>query len=442
MEPYSSTPSPCEHTDYYPCHLAVLLWKIFCPVLLVVGLVGNSIAIAVWSRKRMRFSTTSLYLRFLAIVDTAVLVVAPLRELVFYSSGTDIQVINDFSCRFHSWLVFTVTALSAWILAAISIDRLILVKFPLWAKVNCSKKSVVRVFIILTLLIGFINTHMLIYLEKVTIYTLNKHTNKSVVFDEACLPHSNLYKVLWHSIWPVAVLILYSIGPRVCLTVCGIMLIKSLSMRNASLQSSIQLRPQKAEQTRSPTIKQAMIGLSLVDDKRQNEQQNPANAGTSQSIKEAPREKDTKSIHNEPDTKTETHVQKTRQTTNQPAQNKSQHHRDLRPLTKVMIAVCLFFLVCTLPVCIFLILERVFYDVNIPKDLASRRLALAIVALILYCNNAFNCVIYCLSSKVYRHELANLFQDIRSNFAKRFQNEVAPQSTQIGHSRSDNVTIV
>lgn len=133
MEENSPSTDPCEHTDFFQCHLAVLLWKLFAPMLLVIGVTGNVISLAVWSRKRMCITTTSLYFRILEVVDSLVLVIAVLRELIFYSTNIDIQVMDDFSCRIHSWLAFSVTALSAWILSALAIDRLIYVKFPVWA---------------------------------------------------------------------------------------------------------------------------------------------------------------------------------------------------------------------------------------------------------------------------------------------------------------------
>lgn len=241
--------SPCDYINYSSCHLAVLLWKIFSPILLVLGLTGNCISLAVWSRKRMRSSTTSLYPRVLAAVDTLVLIVAPLRELIFYSTNIDIQVINNFTCRFHSWIAFTVTALSAWVLSALSVDRLIFVKFPIWAKSNCSKKLAAYVVLVITLLIVFINLHMLFYLDRHNIHTEVEGTNTSVLFDHSCLPYSDQYFILWYHVWPFTVLILYSIGPTICLITCSTALLKTLSARNVVAASITESRSKNVEGT-------------------------------------------------------------------------------------------------------------------------------------------------------------------------------------------------
>ena len=320
----------------------------------------------------MRSSTTSLYLRILAVVDNAVQLVAPLRELIFYSTNIDVQVINDFSCRFHTWLAFTVTALSAWILSVVSIDRLILVKFPLWAKVHCSKKSAAHVVIILTILVGIINSHMLLYLDRATIYSMDENTNRSVVFDVACLPYSKQNKIIWHNVWPIMVLILYSVGPTVCLVACSILLIRSLTVRNVLTSSSIKLQSLKMKQNLNPNNKEPIVSPCLGTKSQINDQRELQEPGTSQGIKLKPHEKDKiVTVHsNHSEGITESHRSGKRLNVNQAAQNTAKH-RDLRPLTKMMITVCVFFLACTFPVCVFLIVERVFFDVNIPKDLAS-----------------------------------------------------------------------
>lgn len=113
--------------------------------------------------------------------------------------------------------------------------------------------------------------------------------------------------------------------------------------------------------------------------------------------------------------------------------------RDMKPLTKILIIVCFFFLVCTLPICVFVVLERLVPDTNKPRDLAFRRLIWAVVALVLYCNNAFNFVIYCLSSRIFRNELAEMFSDVRLAISKKFNSEVVSLSSQRQVSREQPI---
>ena len=114
-----SPPGPCTYLDSPECYVAGTLWKTITPFLLVIGVCGNLISLffylylAVWSRKRMRKTTTSVYLRFLAAIDTMVLIIVPLRELIFFTTVVNIQEINDWSCRAHTWIAFSVSAVSS-----------------------------------------------------------------------------------------------------------------------------------------------------------------------------------------------------------------------------------------------------------------------------------------------------------------------------------------
>ena len=99
--------SLCQRSDFIECHVAVTLWKIVSPLLLVVGVIGNVLSIAVLSRQRMRHTTTSVYLRLLAVFDTVVLLVVLPRKLVYFHSSVDIKDLSVFACKFVSFLTPT-----------------------------------------------------------------------------------------------------------------------------------------------------------------------------------------------------------------------------------------------------------------------------------------------------------------------------------------------
>ena len=148
-----SSTNPCSHLDLTACNIDVLLWKICGPIFLPVGITGNVCSFVIWCKKRMCRTTTSVYVRFLAVVDTLVLIVGVLRELIVYTSNFDIQVLSTFSCRLHNWLAFSVTGLSAWILSALVVDRLVIVKFPQWTQIQCSNQSAVIIGTVLVVVI-------------------------------------------------------------------------------------------------------------------------------------------------------------------------------------------------------------------------------------------------------------------------------------------------
>lgn len=254
---------PCKYFDYFECHLAVLLWKIFSPIFITVGIGGNLLSLAVLSRRRMCNTTTSVYLRFLAIVDTLVLLIGNLRELIYYLTNIDIRELNDASCRIHYWLSFNVTALSGWLLSILTIDRLISVKLPLWARSTCSRKSALVISVVTLGCMFLINSHILAYLKRTEIRVPSPASNTTIVLDIGCLPGEPIYMMFWTKAWPDIVFVLYSILPILCLIVCNILLIKELTKRNnpLRLQDGLTLSSSQRKDFRSLT--RMLISVSI-----------------------------------------------------------------------------------------------------------------------------------------------------------------------------------
>ena len=318
----------------------------------MIGIIGNVLSFAVWSRKRMRVSSSSVSFRFLAVIDTCVLLIAPLRELILYASNLDIQEINDLSCRLHNWLAFSVTSLSAWIMSAMSIDRLVSVKYPLWAKSYCTKKLAFVIGAPLTTVVVLLNSHVLFYLNRKEIFSVPDNSNKTFILDVSCLPDSEQMMVFWKMIWPAVILVLFSFGPILCLIICSVILVRELSARTNNIGS-----------------------------------------------------------------------------------NKQRYH--LKPLTKMLVALCLCFIIISVPVCTYLIVSPYIFDISSLKHIALTRLTWAIVALFLYCNNSFNFVLYYLSGKMFRKELHLMFIDWKSSILQCLNRRTVPE---IVHSRTTTRT--
>lgn len=353
-----TVPGPCTYLDFLECHLAGLLWKTFTPLLLVIGICGNTISIAVWSRKRMRKTTTSVYLRFLAAIDTSVLLICPLREFIFFTTDLDIQEIGHWSCRIHTWLAFSVSALSGWILAVLAIDRLLAVKFPVWTKSKCSSYHAVIIGVSVSVAVFLINIHVLLYLNKTEERIVSNVTNRTVLWDITCWPTSE-FNIFWFQLWPIIVLLLFCFAPGICLITCGFLLIKELSLSNNNRQSFRRVR-----------------NLSG------------------------------------------------------------------RSITKMLITICLFFLVISTPVSVYLIVNPYIFDNHLPLDMARRMLTWAVVDLLLYCNNAFNFVLYCVSGSLFRRELSLMFQKLRKTISMCRERQVSPAEHGITGQRCTGPVLV
>ena len=98
---------------------------------------------------------------------------------------------------------------------------------------------------------------------------------------------------------------------------------------------------------------------------------------------------------------------------------RTRRQEEVRSLTKLQVAVCVVFITISLPVCSHLIVSPYIFDESSLYDISRSRLVWTCVALLLYCNNAFNFVIYCLSAKLFRKQLLQIFMDLRRRFVRR-----------------------
>ena len=366
----SELPGPCEYFDYWQCHLAVKLWQIFSPILITVGVCGNLLSLAVLSRRRMSNSTTSVYLRWLAVTDTLVLLIGNGREFIFYVTNIDIRELSDVSCRIHYWLALSITALSGWMLCVLTIDRLISIKKTLWARSTCTRKTALMISFTVSGFMFFINAHLLGYLERTEIIVPIQQPNSSgtIVLDVGCFSSDPVYLIFMQKAFPLKVFLLYSLLPMVCLITCNVMLIKELR----KLKDPLRLTN----------------GLTLSSAQR----------------------------------------------------------KDFSSVTRMLIAVCIFFAVVSLPTALYLIVEPYLFRGTSPKDISKRRLTWAVVCLCMYANNAANFYLYCLSGSLFRKELKDMLSAIKTSMQQCMHRRIVPFTDNYagpsGHSTTQSDRII
>ena len=226
----------CESLDFFECHFAVILWKVFTPVLLVVGLSGNIMSLWVLSKKRMSSTTTSVYLRLLAVSDSLVLLTGVLRQLILIYKQTDVREMSTFTCKCLRWLSSSTSGLSYWLLVTIALDRLILIKYSIWARSHCTKRAAIIMCIILTVTVFSLHSHFVGFLDRQNIYTTDNVTNTTHLVDVRCTYTSVDYGTFLSKVYPLFILVFYNITPIVCLIACNVILFKELSQRNTQMR--------------------------------------------------------------------------------------------------------------------------------------------------------------------------------------------------------------
>lgn len=148
-------------TSFPEYKAGILIWKVVPPILILLGTVGNCLSIFVLSRKAIRSSTTALYLTVLAFSDLFVLYTGLLRQWLIYLFDKDVRKLGSFGCKLNIWLVYSSLDFSAWILIAVTLERVVSAWLPHNAKIVCTKKNAVTVLISIGVFIIGLNAHLM-----------------------------------------------------------------------------------------------------------------------------------------------------------------------------------------------------------------------------------------------------------------------------------------
>ncbi|ELT93604.1 hypothetical protein CAPTEDRAFT_211298 [Capitella teleta] len=131
--------------EAYYYKLSEDLFVFFDPIIVLVGLVGAALIIAVTQRRALSSSSVSVYMTALAVSDAMVLILDFLNnwlkmEIDYYILGST----NGF-CKFHRFFFNVAYTYSGWCVVAMAVEKVIVVWFPFKAKSLCNKRNAVLV---------------------------------------------------------------------------------------------------------------------------------------------------------------------------------------------------------------------------------------------------------------------------------------------------------
>ena len=122
--------------------------------IIIIGLIGNFITVFIYGQKKYRKNSSNVLLLCLAINDSLFLVVHFFedtihnlksyfdleQEIIFFINKIDFISQNDLACKFANYLRYSLRMISAYLIIALAIHRLIIVYKPLNEK-NKRKSS-------------------------------------------------------------------------------------------------------------------------------------------------------------------------------------------------------------------------------------------------------------------------------------------------------------
>ena len=164
MQNYSnSTEEPINKEDAFNTELNELklmkvvhaLWTYVPPILIAVGIIANSLAVLVLSRKKVQKNATVVFLISLAFMDTSVLLSLLLEKWLRVAMDIRLLDLSAAGCKIHKHFVHFAGHMASGILVLVSVERLIAVYFPMRHKLWFTWKRAI-IMIYHTMLIIFI----------------------------------------------------------------------------------------------------------------------------------------------------------------------------------------------------------------------------------------------------------------------------------------------
>ncbi|KAL8576892.1 hypothetical protein ACOMHN_067155 [Nucella lapillus] len=196
------------------------------PIFLVLGTVGNFMSFLVLRCRAMVKISTYHYLACLAIADTVVLYIGLLRLWIEKLTGRDYQDSTDWVCKLTISLGYTASDLSVWLIIAVTVERYIVVRFPLKASSMINTARAKKVILFLVLLMFTINLHFFWTVEIVE-RVVDRRKNESSC--EASPYHEHLV----NEVWPWVDTFIYSFSPFIVISFLNFCIIREvLKARN------------------------------------------------------------------------------------------------------------------------------------------------------------------------------------------------------------------
>ncbi|XP_067661475.1 neuromedin-U receptor 2-like [Haliotis asinina] len=211
-----------ELEDFTQHKVAVAIWTYIPPILIVMGSIGNILCILVLSKTSMKFSTTSLYLRVLAVVDIVVLYTGLLRQWLRYLLNLDIRRMTEPGCKIHTWIVYAVVHSSAWLLVGVTLERVLSVMFPHTVKMKCTRKAAYAIIGSILVFFLLLNAH---YLYGIGDYYYQEGNETLLI---PCDGITDDYYRFETTIWPWVDFCFYSFLPSSILIISNFCIIRTV----------------------------------------------------------------------------------------------------------------------------------------------------------------------------------------------------------------------
>lgn len=189
------------------------------PILLVVGTLGNVLSFFILI-KNVRKASTYSYLCVLAFMDLLVLYIGLFRLWLGHVM-LDVANKNNILCKLAVFLGYFSSDTSVWLIVAVTIERSIVVMFPLKAPRLCSVRNARACIGVIVIFFTIVNSH---FLWSVQLWQFS--FNHTII--SRCQAKLN-YTDLVEDVWPWVDAGIYSFVPLIIIIVLNSFIIKKIA---------------------------------------------------------------------------------------------------------------------------------------------------------------------------------------------------------------------
>ncbi|XP_076458564.1 uncharacterized protein LOC143292261 [Babylonia areolata] len=359
--------------------VAVWMESICVPLIVAFGVLGNFLCFVTLVFTSLRNTSTCVYMAVIAVLDSTILVLQLNIIISRYVGYVEFYVGNDWACSFHYFLIYFSIHSDVLLLLAMTVDRFIVVKFPLKAPSWCTPKSALKI----TTGIGIFS-----FALNFQIF-FNRRLIPSGIPEDPVIcwyPEGDIENFM-EKIYTIIDASIYSFIPFVSLLTLNLLIIMQLkSSRKFSKQFT------EHRDAKNPT-RASDVGNSVE-----------GNTGNS-NINMGKAQLRTKEL------KSNTMVGQRNMGSSEGGETASAKKAQANTNIVVMLLLVSFaFLVLTSPVVIVLLYERYYWQPSTKEDRANALLIHAFVDNIMYTNHAINFLLYCISGQRFRQELKQLLK--------------------------------
>ncbi|KAL8577064.1 hypothetical protein ACOMHN_058112 [Nucella lapillus] len=347
-----ATEKPYE--EFAEVKIASLIARIYVPFLVSVGLVFNFLCFVTFVFTSLGTTSTCVYMAAIAVLDSIVLVHALCNLIRRYIGHTAFYMHSDWACGLHYFLFYFTIHLDVLVLLAMTVDRFIVVKFPLKAQSWCTPKSAIRVIAGLGIFSFALNFQIF----------FNRRLILSGNVDDPlrCWYPAGDIENFMEKVYTVIDASIYSFIPFLSLLILNLLIIRQLKQANKFSKQFTENRDTK----RTPKAKDVETGsASSTEWSKVNSNRNGGPSAMKKSM-----------------TSTNINV--------------------------MFLLVSFTFLLLTSPIVIVLLYGRHYWKPSTNPERAQFSLTLVCVEDLMFSNHGVNFLLYCISGRRFREELKRL----------------------------------